>query len=463
MTSSDGEIAGPDVPALPALAELLLQCSRDCVKVIDGDGRVETFNDNGLRAMEIDRLSQVVGLPWSSLWPEESRPTVEGALAEARERGVSRFTAACSTAKGTPKWWDVNVSAVFENAPRPRFVVVSRDITEERKAAEAERQAGERLMAVVAASGNVLWDIDLASDKVWWSEGFQAVFGYTPSEQGDSLRWCHERMHPEDRDRVISGMSEALQGSETFWEDRFRYRDARGQYRHVHDRGSIFRDRSGKALRFAGVMQDITEHKTTSDLQLALAREMAHRMNNLLVVVSGLFEQTAARSGDVEELRESFGLRLQAMATANSVLVRDTSGGADLKSLVTAQLGAYIKDERLCIEGERIALKPEIGQPLALVINELSTNALKYGALSSLEGRVQLKWSVDPACRSVVIGWQERHGPEVRPPRRVGMGSRLLDRAIPGARVEKRFDPRGFECSIRLPPTTLLDRVAEAR
>src|SRR5689334_1131705 len=92
----------------PGLVTALVQSSPDCVKFLDASGCVEFFNANGLCLMEIDDFSAVRGTYWAAaLWPIESRPLVEKALAEARASGAGAFAAACPTAKGTPKWWDV--------------------------------------------------------------------------------------------------------------------------------------------------------------------------------------------------------------------------------------------------------------------------------------------------------------------------------------------------------------------
>src|SRR5262245_7977029 len=95
-----------------ALASALLQCSPDCVKLLDEEGRVSFFNDSGLCVMEIDDFEAVRGMYWPDLWPSESRPLLEKAIADARGGGTGTFVAQCPTAKGTPKWWDVTVTAI---------------------------------------------------------------------------------------------------------------------------------------------------------------------------------------------------------------------------------------------------------------------------------------------------------------------------------------------------------------
>lgn len=447
-------------PALSPLAVTLLQSSFECVKVVDGEGRIQLVNQNGLAALEIDQPDAVVGQPWSSLWPSESRSKVEESLREARTGGVGHFTALRPTADGAPKWWDVSVSAVRIEDGQAQFVIVSRDITRQQLGQMAENLHHQRLRTAIAASGDVLWDIDLVDDRVWWSEGMQTIFGYGRDEIGDRTQWCHEHIHPDDRARVVKGMTDAVANGDVYWEDEFRYRAADGRYLVVLDRGSIFRDPSGRALNFIGVMQDITARAAASERRDGLARELAHRINNTLAVVSGLFQQTAATSADVDQLRATFGKRLMAMASANAVLVRSSSGGAKLEALAQVQLGAFAGEGRVEIASSTpVTVTFETAQPLALVLNELATNAIKYGALARPSGKVVVGWTIEPAG-DLVLSWRERGGPPVGAPSRAGLGSRLIDHAIPGAVVERRFDPEGFNCRVRIPAISLIASAA---
>ena len=151
----------------PGFSEELLQCSPDCVKVLDASAHVQFFNRNGLCAMEIDDFSQVEGVYWPLLWPVESRSLLEQALAGARTLGTASFVDSCPTAKGTPKWWDVVVVAILDPTNgETRFVVTSRDVTERRRLEEVEREQHTRLHAILAAGSDVLWDIDLVEDRV---------------------------------------------------------------------------------------------------------------------------------------------------------------------------------------------------------------------------------------------------------------------------------------------------------
>lgn len=116
--------------AVPLSAELLFESSPDCAKVLDLDGNLLAMNRNGQCLMDVDDISQVCGLPWTSLWPGESRSQIESALEQARQGQLGHFVASAPTAKGVPKIWDVRVSPIHGVDGRLQgFLSVSRDIT----------------------------------------------------------------------------------------------------------------------------------------------------------------------------------------------------------------------------------------------------------------------------------------------------------------------------------------------
>lgn len=117
-----------------SLQESVLDASADCIKLIRLDGTVEFMNSPGLRAMEIDSLQGVLGKSWLTLWPNDGQPAVEQALASAVQGQVSRFTGSCPTASGKPKWWDVVVTPVMDDAGTvTRILSISRDVTLQRE------------------------------------------------------------------------------------------------------------------------------------------------------------------------------------------------------------------------------------------------------------------------------------------------------------------------------------------
>jgi PAS domain S-box-containing protein len=120
-----------------ALASVIAQ-SIDCVKLIDVDGNLLWMNPNGLCSMEIDDFGAVEGRGWINLWPEPTRPQIVASLEAAKMGQTARFEAYCPTNRGTPRWWDVSVSSVKDEAgDHAGFLSISRDVTDTRQAREA--------------------------------------------------------------------------------------------------------------------------------------------------------------------------------------------------------------------------------------------------------------------------------------------------------------------------------------
>jgi two-component system, chemotaxis family, CheB/CheR fusion protein len=161
-------------------------------------------------------------------------------------------------------------------------------------------------------------------------------------------------------------------------------------------------------------MVDLTERKRGEQERELLARELSHRVKNILAVVQSLATQTD-HSRSVEEFRETFIGRLSALARAHSLLLEGQWRGTDLKELVEQALQAYRVDdpEVIHVEGKSVALSPAQGLGLSLILHELGTNAVKYGALSRAGGGVHVAWRVEESSRGrrVHLRWQEHGGP----------------------------------------------------
>ncbi|MGH6895388.1 MAG: chemotaxis protein CheB [Geminicoccaceae bacterium] len=206
-------------------------------------------------------------------------------------------------------------------------------------------------------------------------------------------------------------------------------------------------------------IEDITERKRSEDHKELLARELSHRVKNTLAVVQALATQTNG-SRSIKEFRESFVGRLHAMARTHSILLDAQWRGTELQRLVEQALGPYRLDQPavMTIEGEPVTLTANQGLGLSLILHELATNAVKYGALSDQEGRVHLSWRLEDGNpgRRVRLLWQERGGPPVEPPGEKGFGMRLIERACTyelEGEVELEYVPDGLRCEVVFPLT----------
>lgn len=135
------------------------------------------------------------------------------------------------------------------------------DITERKTAEEAVREAETRLRLVSRATNDAIWDWNLITDRRNWNEGVQTLFGYSPEDVSADHLWWVEKIHPEDRERVVTGIQSAIQGEEEVWTDDYRFRCRNGDESVVIDRGYIIRNPDGLPVRMVGSMMDITARK----------------------------------------------------------------------------------------------------------------------------------------------------------------------------------------------------------
>src|SRR5262245_2852222 len=218
------------------------------------------------------------------------------------------------------------------------------------------------------------------------------------------------------------------------------------------------KDSDGNIIGAVNCFQDITEHKGAEEREKILAREVDHRAKNLLALVQAAVQLTHAHT--VKDFKTAIQGRLQALSNAHSLLAQSRWAGADLRSLVMEELAPYrvAGKSRATIGGPTLVLTPKSAQSLAMVLHELTTNAVKYGALSVPSGRLRVKWSRGET--EIVIQWSEADGPPVKQPKRQGFGTRLVGPIVQtGLEGKLHFDwnPDGLDCEIVIP----LDRAAK--
>jgi PAS domain S-box-containing protein len=213
---------------------------------------------------------------------------------------------------------------------------------------------------------------------------------------------------------------------------------------------------------FVVVAEDVTDRKAYEERIELLMRESHHRIKNILSLVQAVARQTAAR--DPEHFVKSFTERTQALAANHDLLVDSKWQGADVEDLVRIQLAHFadLVGSRIAVHGPKLRLNAAAAQAVGLAVHELATNASKFGALSTDNGRVDVDWRTD--ARSFAISWTERSGPPVRAPDHRGFGSTVIElmakRAV-GAEVEVDYAPSGFRWHLTCPAANALEARAD--
>jgi two-component system, chemotaxis family, CheB/CheR fusion protein len=149
-----------------------------------------------------------------------------------------------------------------------------------------------------------------------------------------------------------------------------------------------------------------------------------------------------------------FDGRLDALASAHTLLSASRWEGADLAELLRVLLAPYGSEDssRYRLEGEPVTLPAELATPFSLVLHELATNAVKYGSLSRSGGTILVKWRVKPGegQRMLEMIWEERGGPPAPQPTRQGLENALIEGAIPNAVVHREFNADGLVCAVQV-------------
>jgi two-component sensor histidine kinase len=183
--------------------------------------------------------------------------------------------------------------------------------------------------------------------------------------------------------------------------------------------------------------------------QRLLTDELRHRTKNLLAVVQSIASSSLQ---DTQE-RKAFLSRVHALARALDLIIAGAGSGALMRTVVQDVLSIF--GARAIVDGPEVFLDSTAVQGFAMILHELTTNATKYGALSTGTGTVSVRWRIDTSTEEpvIVFQWQERGGPQVTHPKRKGFGTRLLERAVPSSGTPPHFDysPEGFAYEVRTP------------
>ncbi|MGB3626019.1 MAG: PAS domain-containing protein, partial [Henriciella sp.] len=210
--------------------------------------------------------------------------------------------------------------------------------------------------------------------------------------------------------------------------------------------------------RIGVLFRDISERKQAEDQRRLLTRELSHRVKNTLAVVQALARQPGVASMTTEQYRGRFIGRIQALARAHDQLLDTNWQSADLATLVRATLEAYDRDGAIdqVVDGPKTRLTPKQGLGLALILHELATNASKYGALSTADGKLRVTWDAPDigSDRQLRLLWTEFGGPPIADTSPKGFGTKLIERAsayeLDGS-AKLRFSPEGLTAEIIFP------------
>jgi PAS domain S-box-containing protein len=364
---------------------------------------------------------------------------------------------------GAVRWIEARSMIVYGKDGQPfRIIAVLIDFTDRRLADQAlsERNAQLALAGRAARVGRYAYDV--SSGKMQISEGYAAIHGLPEGTNETTISEWFARVHPEDRTREETFRNQMF--AEKRSESTIEYRIVRsdGEVRWIERRNSLSYDVDGHPKRVVGVSIDVTERKRAEERQRILLAELDHRVKNTLATVSSVVSQTAVgrSSVAVANFVKALDGRLRSMATTHELLSFGRWQGISLTELVQQEVAPYATRHNTKISGPEVVLRPEAGQAIAMVLHELATNAAKYGALSTKQGRVSIRWErrLNGHPLRLVLEWQEFDGPAVVVPGRAGFGMSTIRDLIPyefGGSVDLAFISTGVHCRLELPANWL--------
>lgn len=439
----------------------------------DAEGRIETW-PQGARQVFGWTEEEVLGQPIEITFTPEDR--AEGAPAAEREMARRHGQAA------DIRWHQHKTGkrVFIEGMVRPLhghdgsltgYLKIGQDVTEKRAVQAALVDSEARFRQFGSASADVLW-IRNAEDLSfeYLSPSFETVYGAAVPDvlAGNQIRRWAEMIHRDDRKAALSALRAVRKGKRVV--QTFRIQRPDGQIRWLRDTDFPLLDAEGRVQRIGGIAHDVTEELRLQDRLKVMVAELQHRSRNLMGVVQRITDRTLASTSDLSDFRSEFRGRLAALARVNGLLSRLSDGDRiTFDQLIRAEITAHGADAdpqeygQVRLHGpDGVALPSGTVQTFALALHELTTNALKYGALSRPDGRLSVTWKLvrskaGEAC--LKVEWVEDGiAVETGPSSGLkGFGRELIERALPyqlNAETSYEITPDGVRCTIVLPVST---------
>jgi two-component sensor histidine kinase len=319
---------------------------------------------------------------------------------------------------------------------------------------EALLKSSEFSRQVLAHSTDCIKVLDLDGRLEFMSEGGMRVMEIDDFAPFAQCPWP-EFWQGEEHEKATDAVAAAAAGRVARFEGRAA--TAKGNLRWWEVVVSPINGPDGKPVKLLSISRDISARHEAEEHRRVLFEEMHHRMKNTLAAVQALVRQSMRYASDMPTAEEAIQHRLVAMGKAHDLLIQRKWISANIGDVVRDAVNAYMgPGMRMEVVGEPLMLSSRAALSLAMLLNELCTNALKYGAWSNKSGKVQITWEDDKG--SFRLMWVEQGGPIVTPPSRRSFGRRLIEDVLPdnlGGKATLSFDPAGFAFHFEAPTARL--------
>lgn len=395
--------------------------------IADRDGRLLWGNRHWHD--KIDRVS--IGDLWTKALPPELRDAAMATWATGTTGGGTFPVSIDYDRTGGGATHCIVTPAAPDAQGRLRWFVIASDDAGQRRAQSAQVATRAELDTLTNAMPQMVW----ATHPDGYHDYYNAQwYRFTGMSEGatDGEQW-NGMFHPDDRERAWSRWRHSLSTGDAY-EIEYRLRHRSGAYRWVLGRALPVRDADGRIMRWIGTCTDIDSAKRAAEQNDILSRELSHRIKNIFAIISGLIRMSARQMPAMRGFAEDLGKRIAALGAAHDLarphsdVSRPMVGDATLHHVLRELLSPYA-DRQWQIIGDDVPLDDRGATPIALVFHELATNAAKYGALSTPDGRVTIATRHDG--ERLTIDWREAGGPPVEiVPETAGFGTRLAALSI---------------------------------
>jgi len=355
---------------------------------------------------------------------------------------------------GEIRWMHSHGSRVdYSDERRSRFVGISFDITERKRAEEELRESEARFRTIFEEANDFLITTTLDQRITAVNPAVLAALDYREDEViGRSIADFMEPGQFEIAQKAL--VHKLVEGGSTRLSLQVRTRDGRPLIWEINSRITV--DTAGKPQGVHAIARDVTDARRAEAHLRLLVDELNHRVKNTLAIVQGIVQQTFRGDRSPVDAREAFEGRLAALSEAHNLLTREHWGAVSMASIISDAVAPHAGGARVDLSGPDLQIAPKTAISFALAIHELATNAVKYGALSRPEGRVAVRWRVMKSHkgRRLRLEWQEQGGPAVTSPTTRGFGTRMIERGLAaelGGTAQIEFAAEGVRCTVDAP------------
>ncbi|SDY11404.1 sensor histidine kinase [Citreimonas salinaria] len=430
------------------------------VILVGGDFRIELVSAGAEKALagEMPIIGRDLGAVMRQAWAEPFASEVVDIYRRVLETGEPYATPGMAERRtgGTFEAYDWRVERITTADGRPGLVCYFYDLSE-RDRIEAALIRSETMFRATFENA-AIGMAHVARDGSWLRVNSKLceIAGYSKAELERGR--FQDITAPEDLDGDLECMQEILDGRRDEYAMEKRYVRGDGTQVWINLTVGCVRDNAGEVEYLIACVEDISAQKKADAHRQILVEELNHRVKNILSTVLSVSSQTIRASRDLEDFRSRFGGRLQAISRTHDSIFDSDGGIAQLHDLIEGQFETYVSEvgRRIRASGPPVALNAAQANAVGLLVHELLTNAMKYGALASEDGHIDITWRTRSGERSateVDLVWVESGARDVTEPTHTGFGTKLIETTVVrtlGGTLERDYRRDGLRCSMTL-------------